>query len=144
MANKILNKQELDRAIECAIKAANIGRPTLYMFEHCDTAIALGKEGKSITVLAATLEVSKDTIYEWAKVHKDFSDALTRMRALSQAWWEDAGQSAMFLPGFNASVWAKSISCRFPDDWRESTKTEHSGMVEIAAIERKIVKATDN
>ena len=121
-----------------------MGRPTLYLPAHCATAVALGREGKSIAVLAATLEVSKDTIYEWAKVHKEFSDALTRMRALSQAWWENAGQEAMFLPGFNASVWAKSISCRFPDDWRESTKTEHSGMVEIAAIERRIVPPTGN
>lgn len=118
-----------------------MARPTLYTQEHCETAIALGREGKSITRLAAELEVSRECIYEWARVHPEFSDALTRMRDLSQVWWEDAGQAAMFTPGFNASVWAKSISCRFPDDWRESTKTEHSGNVAITAIERQIVKA---
>jgi len=119
-----------------------MARPTLYLQEHCDTAIALGKEGKSIARLAAELDVSRECIYEWARVHPEFSDSLTRMRAYSQAWWEDAGQSAMYTPGFNASVWAKSISCRFPDDWRDSTKTEHSGGVAITAIERTIVDAS--
>jgi hypothetical protein len=118
-----------------------MARPTLYLQEYCETAIALGKDGKSIARLAAELDVSRECIYEWARVHPEFSDALTRMRNLSQAWWEDAGQNAMFTPGFNASVWAKSISCRFPDDWRDSTKTEHSGGVAFTAIERTIVDA---
>lgn len=105
------------------------GRPTTYLPEYCEQAVELGKEGKSITYLAASIDVSRECIYEWARVNPEFSDALTRMRAHSQVWWEDAGQKAMYTPGFNASVWAKSISCRFPDDWRESTKTELSGSV---------------
>jgi hypothetical protein len=118
-----------------------MARPTLYKPEHCKTAIELGKAGKSITFLAASLDVSKDTVYEWGKVHPEFSDALARMRVHSQAWWEDAGQTAMLQPGFNGSVWAKSISCRFPDDWRDSTKTEHSGGVSFTSIERTIIDA---
>jgi len=103
------------------------GQPTLYVPEHCETVEALGAQGKSITVMAATIGVSRDTIYEWAKVHPEFSDALTRARLLSQMWWEDTGQNAMFMPGFNASVWAKSMAARFPDEWRDNTRTELVG-----------------
>lgn len=107
--------------------ATKTGRPTDYEEEHCDAVIALGRAGKSLTVMAAELDVSRETIYEWARVHPAFSDALTRARVLSQAWWENTGQSAMFLPGFNASVWSRSMAARFPDEWRESVKSEHSG-----------------
>lgn len=29
--------------------------------------------------------------------------------------------------GFNASLWGKNVSCRFPDDWTDKSKQEHSG-----------------
>lgn len=103
------------------------GRPTDYDPAYCEVVIALGKEGKSLTVMAAELGVSRDTIYEWSRVHQEFSDAITRAKVLSQAWWENTGQSAMFMPGFNASVWSRSMAARFPEEWRESSKTELVG-----------------
>ena len=103
------------------------GRPTDYSPDHCDKVVEWGKAGKSLTWIAAELDVSRETIYEWQRVHPEFSDAITRARVKAQAVWEDYGQNGMFMPGFNASAWAKSISARFPDDWRENKGVELTG-----------------
>lgn len=103
------------------------GRPTDYKPEYCDSVIEYGRLGKSITWMAAELDVNKDTLYEWAKIHGEFSDALTRAKNLSQKWWEDAGQDALASKEFNSSVWAKSMAARFPEDWRDNSKVELGG-----------------
>lgn len=101
-----------------------MGRPTVYIPEHCDTVIELGKAGKSVTQMACALDVHKDTLYEWAKIHEDFSDALTRARQWAQNWWEDQGQMGLTADKFQPSLWAKQVSCRFPDDYRDKTQVD--------------------
>lgn len=96
-----------------------VGRPSAYKPEFCQEVINLGKAGKSITQIACALGVHKDTVYEWEKTIPEFSDALTRARQESQAWWEDQGQIGLTADKFQASLWAKQVSCRFPDDYRE-------------------------
>lgn len=104
-----------------------MARPTDYRPEYCDQVIAWGEEGKSVTWMAAHLGVHRDTLYEWDRVHPEFSDAFMRARHLSQAWWEDQGQSGMYAPGFNGSVWAKNMGARFKDEWGDSNKVELTG-----------------
>jgi deferrochelatase/peroxidase EfeB len=108
-----------------------MARPTEYKQEYCEAVIEAGKQGKSVAWMASEFDVNKDTIYEWAKVHPEFSDALTRARAHSQRWWEDAGQTGMAAPGFGASVWSRSMAARFPEDWRENKGVELSGGVKV-------------
>jgi hypothetical protein len=114
-----------------------MARPTSYRAEMCEQVIECGKRGKSVAWIAAELEVSKDSLYEWMKVYPEFSDAMAQSRNHSQRWWEDAGQDSMLLkPGegtFNASVWSRSMAARFPDDWREKQEIEHKGGVTIQA-----------
>lgn len=116
-----------------------MGRPTDYEPAFCDAAVDAGKAGKSITWLASELDVNRDSLYEWAKVHPEFSDALTRMRQLAQRWWEDKGQDGLTMAGFNGSVWSRSMAARFPEDWREVKGSEISGPggkpVEVTRIE---------
>lgn len=104
-----------------------MARPSEYDPAFCETAVEAGRNGKSLTWLAAEIDVSRECLYEWGRVHPEFSDALTRMRQLSQRWWEDAGQDGMKAAGFNASVWSRSMAARFPDDWREVKGTEITG-----------------
>ncbi len=120
-----------------------MARPTEYTQEHCNTVIEAGKLGKSVAWMASELDVNKDTIYEWAKVHPEFSDALTRAKAHAQRWWEDMGQVNMLMPQgsgtFNASVWSRSMAARFPEDWRENKGVEltgaNGGPVQVERIE---------
>ena len=103
------------------------GRPTGYKPEFCERVIELGKEGKSITQIACALDVAKSSIYLWEAEYPEFSDALTKARQHSQAWFENVGQNGLFADKFQSSLWAKQVSCRFPDDYRETTRSELTG-----------------
>jgi hypothetical protein len=103
------------------------GRPTDYRSEFCEQVIELGRQGKSHAQIAAALDVARMTLYRWAEAHPEFSDAITHARDLAQAWFEDKGQAGLETSGFNASLWAKQVSARFPDDYTERQKRELTG-----------------
>lgn len=104
-----------------------MARPTEYDPAYCEQVLGWGAQGKSITWMAAQLDVSRECIYEWMRVHPEFSDAISRAKAKAQAWWEDKGETGMVAPGFNAGIWTKSMAARFPDDWREKSETALTG-----------------
>jgi hypothetical protein len=123
---------------------SDLGRPTDYRPEFCEQVIEFGREGKSYTQIAARLDVAKSTLYLWMERHPDFSDAMTRARDLAQSWFEDKGQDGLIMSGFNASLWAKQVSARFPDDYTERQKRELSGpsggpIETVSRIERVVV-----
>lgn len=103
------------------------GRPTDYRSEYCQRVVELAREGMSLTEIACELDCSRQSLYAWGETHSEFSDALARARQECQAWWERKGRDGLATPGFNASLWGKNVSCRFPDDWTDKTKQEHSG-----------------
>lgn len=120
------------------------GRPTDYRDEYCERVIELGTQGKSHAQIAAALGVSRMSLYRWAETHKEFNSAITHARDLSQAWWEDRGQEGLTAQLFNASLWAKSMSARFPDDYTERQRREVTGknggpVEQVSRIERVIV-----
>lgn len=103
------------------------GRPTKYTDDMCDAVIELGMQGKSYVQIAVRLGVSRETLYDWARDNEKFSDTLKRARECAQSWWEDKGQEGLDADKFNAGVWNKSMSCRFPDDYSDKKKIELSG-----------------
>lgn len=103
------------------------GRPTLYHPSYCEKVIEWGRLGKSITWMAAELNITKVTIYEWINVHQDFSNAIERARVLCQQWWEDAGQKGMEADKFNSAVWAKNMAARFRDEWTDRQELTGAG-----------------
>lgn len=115
------------------------GRKTLYKPEYDDLVIEWGAEGKSMAWMCAELSISKQTIFDWRKANPSFDEAMHIARLKSQQWWEDIGQANMNTMGFQCSVWGKSMSSRFPDDWRENKGVEltgaNGGPVEVAAID---------
>jgi hypothetical protein len=115
------------------------GRPTDYLPEHCQQVLDLGREGKSHAQIAAELGVARQTLHNWAAQHPEFMDAITHARDLAQSWWETKGQDGLEKPGFNASLWAKSVSARFPDDYTERQKRELTGAGGKDLLPSKIV-----
>ena len=103
------------------------GRPTDYDPDFCKIVESLGKAGKSIVQIACALDVHKDTVYEWEKIHPKFSDAMALARQFSQAWWEDQGQDGLRADKFQSTLWAKQVSCRFPNDYRETKDVNLGG-----------------
>lgn len=104
-----------------------VGRPPKYRSEMCAQVIEWGKQGKSKTWMAAHLGVNKVTLHEWINSIPEFSNAMDLAEYYSQVWWEDAGQNGMLMPGFNASIWSRSMSARFPKEWRETKNAEITG-----------------
>lgn len=73
-----------------------MGAPTKYRKEfHCSDFIAQSKQGKTLAQIAFRWDVDRDTVHEWAKVHKDFSDAIKKGRQYAEAWYMELGQAAM-------------------------------------------------
>jgi orotate phosphoribosyltransferase-like protein len=73
---------------------ARTGRPSKYKAEYCSKAVELFSDGRSIIQIAAELNVSRDTIYEWQKIHPEFSDSIKRGLTKSEAYWERMLQGA--------------------------------------------------
>jgi hypothetical protein len=121
-----------------------MGRPTDYDPAFCEQVIAWGREGRSHAQIAARLDVARSTLYLWRDQHPEFSDALTRARDFAQNWWEDKGQEGLTIPGFSAPLWAKQVSCRFREDYTDTSKHELTGkdggaIETVSRIERTIV-----
>lgn len=70
-----------------------MGRPTKYKPDfHPLEVVRLSKElGKSKAQICAEFDISKECMAEWARVHKDFSEALKRAEAHREDWWTKFG-----------------------------------------------------
>jgi len=64
------------------------GRPTNYRSEFCEMLLDHFREGLSFNAFAAKAGVCFDTIHEWVKVHKEFSDAKAKGKAILLEWDE--------------------------------------------------------
>ena len=115
-----------------------MARPTDYDSSYCEEVITLGREGKSKAQMASHFDVSRQTIDNWADAHPEFLEALTRAMAHCQAWWENQAQAGMFLQGFNAAVWKKSVEARFREDYTErqeqTVKAEVTSRIELVPL----------
>lgn len=120
------------------------GRPSKYDESIAERLPDMFKDGQSVLEVSVQLGVSRDTLYEWAKVHPEFSDALTRGKAISQAWWEKIGRENLFdeseydaenkvstTKKFNEKLWNKNVSCRFRDDWTDKQEIALDASMEI-------------
>lgn len=64
------------------------GAPSKYQDEYGEALVLHMAEGGSLTSFAHKIGVHRDTVYEWAKVHAKFSDALKRGEAALESWFE--------------------------------------------------------
>lgn len=101
------------------------GRPTEYREWMCDAVIEFGCDGLEVVEFAVALGVCRDTLYEWADKHPDFSDALKRAREASEAWWiaKIRGQAQLPAQATNLAATLGYMGRRFAG-WREASKTD--------------------
>lgn len=99
-----------------SLQINKLGRPTQYHESYCEDVIALGAAGKSKAQIAASLQVSRTTMFRWEKQHEAFRNALKEAQYLALAWWENAGQSNMTRQGFNATAYIFQMKNRFRDE----------------------------
>ena len=106
---------------------AKMGRPTTYRPEYAEWVIELGRQGKSLAAMAGLMGLpGHQGLTDWARIHEDFSAALTRARTLSQLWWEELGQTGAQMPAFNGAHWINNMRCRFREDWKEVKEVQQT------------------
>lgn len=130
-ATNVINFQDAitdhEKAKLFAVPKRKGGRPTKYdpswMLE---AVIEAGRYGATKEKMATACGISKETLYDWAEKHVEFSDAIKEGELLSQVWWENAGQLAAIgtVEGFNSTAWIFSMKNRFPDRYRDVKVTE--------------------
>ena len=112
------------------------GRPSKYKPEFVDQlikyfnspAITIDKDGKmtpghfpTLARFASMIEVNKDTLIEWTKVHPEFSDAYKRAKDLQEANLIEGTLSGAYQPSFSIFT-AKNVL-----GWRDKTEQELTG-----------------
>lgn len=103
---------------------AKVGAPTKYTKSMPEKALdIIGSQGKSITQFARDMRVTRETVYEWARVHKEFSDALQRAKQWSEAHWEDKMESMMYDREVNAPLAKLYLVNRF--GWTDKTQVDN-------------------
>ena len=103
------------------------GRPTKYDPEYCEQAIAFMSQGYSITAFAGSIQVSRQTVYQWAEDHPEFSDALNVARSAAALWWENRLRDVAEKGEGNATAAIFGLKNRAADEWRDKQSHEHSG-----------------
>lgn len=101
------------------------GRPTKYKPEFCELYIEHGKKGGFVEAFPAFLHektkviVCQDTIYEWAKVHPEFSEAKKLGDAYCCKWWQEKAEDAAEggVKGFPSGPWIFIAKNKF--GWRD-------------------------
>lgn len=124
-----------------------VGRPSKYTHDMCDRVVEMGRQGYSATHMAASLHIHRHTLKTWCKAHPEFLDAFQFAMTASQAWWEHLALKALELPAraFNAGLWGKIMSARFPDTYRKTARPEPSGFegkpIPVAVVHAPMTRA---
>ena len=122
------------------------GRPSSYDPAYCERVLELGEQGCSVVEMAADIGVARTTLERlWPEQYPEFMQALEQARLKSQAWWEKTGRYGMISNNISAPIWSRSMSARFPADWREVKGTELTGAnggpieTNVKRIERVVI-----
>lgn len=116
------------------------GRPTKYEERFCDLLIEHMDKGLSFEAFAGYLGVSKDTLFEWVKVHPEFSDSKKIGTEKARLWWESKatdyllncekttrdsdGNVETVKTSLNSTVWIFNMKNRFRDEWKDKSEQE--------------------
>lgn len=131
-----------------------VGRPSLYLEVYAEKAFKLCLLGATDEEIADVFGIAPDTLYEWKKVHQEFSEAFIRGKADADAniahsmYHRALGYShkavKIFMPaGAEDPVYAEYTEHYPPDtaaakhwlanrrgaDWRERQEVNHSGTI---------------
>lgn len=93
------------------------GRPTKYSEAYCNEVIDCMGRGFSLTAFAGEIGVSRECIYEWARVHPEFSDAVNVARAKRLLYLEGRLLDGETGPRVTSHIFALKNAC--PEEWRD-------------------------
>lgn len=117
-----------------------VGRPSKYTEEACTKVFDHLASGGSLAASAGKAGVHKDTLFEWCKVHPEFSDLIKQGKSLGMDVWEQRlVMQAIENPGNTAAI-IFAMKNIYRDDWHDRVINEHTGEGGGAlVIERRII-----
>ena len=105
-----------------------MGAPSKYKPEYCEKLVSHMASGMSFASFAGIIKVTIVTVYEWCKVHGDFSKAKAEGTAANLAFWEQQGIDGLWIEKdgkkLNTSAYVFNLANRFPDEWGNNRKDE--------------------
>jgi len=131
VGNYISDKPPVKMSLKKSPYKYTYGQPTKYQPKFCQEIIEFMSQGFSAEAFAGYVCVSSDTIYEWAKVHPEFSEAKRIGIEQCRIYWENIGRKHiinktdktkrgfdedMKARSLNTGVWCFNMSNRF--NWR--------------------------
>ena len=113
------------------------GRPSKYDPSYCEVIEKEMEKGHSVTACAAVIGVTKSTIYEWKKVHPEFSDAISRGYSLGLKYFEELliGKMNGSKRNVDTSCLIFALKTRFHKEYGEIQKLDHSGEIKVNQID---------
>lgn len=104
-----------------------VGRPTDYKEAYVDEVMSHLAEGFTLASFGGIIGASRDSLYEWAKVHPEFSDAIKKGRAKGQHLWEQRLTTQATNGSGNTAAIIFAMKNLYQDDWAEKIINEHTG-----------------
>lgn len=129
---------------------AKVGRPTIYDPEfHPESFIELSRQGKLLAEICAEWEISRDTLWRWAKddSKQEFSDAIKIGMQLREAEWIKKGMSFMeFSKDRSVVPWLFIMKNCFgwSDKQEINQNNNHSGSIDLKDISKENLKDKDD
>lgn len=124
------------------------GRPSDYDPKFCDEIVNFCAKGFSITAFACSIDVTRDTLYEWEKTRPDFSDAIKRARTYRQVFWEQrlidsSDPEREKMASGVAALTIFALKNTAPEEFSDDQRHHHfiSGTVKVERVERLIIDA---
>lgn len=99
------------------------GRPTDYKPEYCDMLIEHMGQGLSFSSFASDLNVAESTIYLWAQLHSEFSEAKKIGRGRQRVYYERKGVQSD-NPAIFIWMTKNMLGWREPKDLPQEENTE--------------------
>lgn len=95
------------------------------------------REGASLTSFAAEIGVARSTINEWMGTHREFSESVSRGKAVCAAWWERALRVSATVGQGNATSITFGLTNIAPDDWK------HRKDIDLTNSDRSLAPTID-
>lgn len=106
---------------------AKVGRPTIYKPEYGEQILELMESGLSLAAAAAAIDINRERVYDWEKVHEEFAHTIKLARTKRQLFLERRLLTADQGPVVTSSIFALKNAA--PDDWREKQEVENKHQV---------------
>lgn len=103
-----------------------VGRPSKYDPAYCDAVIEDARLGFSLSAFAGGIQVDRDTITEWRKVHPEFDQAC-KVAKLVRARMLETDMIKLDIPAPAMNARKLALANCAEDDWRDQSTLKHVG-----------------